>query len=116
MGIDKDKHSNVSCKDDNVFKTGKDVPPSVRERLPENISNTFALIQSIDSSFGGNRTRQEWPLLNGPLNKSFTMENQVRIVDVAAITGPVTIIEDKLFVDSTKIQSCSVISYSSTWT
>ena len=44
------------------------------------------------------------------------MENQFRIVDVAAITGPVTIIEDKLFVDSTKIQSCSVISDSSTWT
>ena len=44
------------------------------------------------------------------------MENQFRIVDVTAITGPVTIIEDKLFVDSTKIQSCSVISDSSTWT
>ena len=39
------------------LKTGKDVPTSVRERLPESISNTFVLIQSIDSSVGGNRTR-----------------------------------------------------------
>ena len=91
------------------FKTGKDVPTSVRERLPESISNNFYLIQSIDYSVGGNRTIQDWPLLNGPLNKSYTMENQFRIVDVAAITGPVTIIEDKLFVDSTKIKSCYVI-------
>ena len=98
------------------FLTGKDVPTSVRERLPESISNTFALIQSIEYSVGGNRTRQYWPLLNGPLNKSYTMENQFRIEDVTAITGPVTIIEDKLFVDSTKIQSCSVISDISTWT
>ena len=37
-------------------------------------------------------------------------------MDAAEITGPVTMIEDKLFVDSTKIQSCSVISDSSTWT
>ena len=44
------------------------------------------------------------------------MENQFSIVDAAEITGPVTMIEDKLFVDSTKIQSCSVISDSSTWT
>ena len=44
------------------------------------------------------------------------MKSQFLIVDVAAITGPVTIIEYKLFVDSTRIQSCSVISDSSTWT
>ena len=98
------------------LKTGKDVPTSVRERLPAIISNNFALIQSIDYSVGGNRTRQDWPLLNGPLNKSYTMENQFRIVDVAAITGHMTIIKDKLFVDSTKIKSCSVISDISTWT
>ena len=51
------------------FKTGKDVLTSVRERLPEIISNTFALMEYIDSSVGGNRTRQDWPLINGPLNK-----------------------------------------------
>ena len=109
MGIKRDKYSKFSCKDDNVFFTGKYVPTSVRERLPESISNTFALIQSIEYSVGGNRTRQYWPLLNGPLNKSYTMENQFRIEDVTAITGPVKFIEDKLFVVSTKIQSCSVI-------
>ena len=69
----------------------------MRERLPESISNTFALIHSIDFSVGVKRTRQDWPLLNGPLNKSYTMENQFCIVDVTAITGPATIIEDKLF-------------------
>ena len=74
--------------------------------LSDSLTNTFALIQPIDSSVGGDIIRHECPKLNGSLNNFSMMEDTFCIVTFEAISGPVTVVEDKLFSQSTKILSC----------